>query len=247
MTRRATRISQEREKGGLTLVLDAGNSLVGDRDPAKNTRGRSSVTVMNMMGYDAMSLGPTDLALGLDVLRQRVAEAEFAVLSANAIVLATGELVATPFVLRRMGGHQVAIVGLSGGDATPEIGLLDPVEAAGATVAELASQADVIILLSHAGALTDQHIAETVPGIDLIISGGEREFDSPWRSEKTGTLVVHADRASKGHAGRVLGIARLTFDDAGKVIQQNWQGLKLSPEIADDPAMMTWVQQHIVP
>jgi 5'-nucleotidase len=228
------------------LVLDAGNSLVGDQDPAKKTRGQSSVTVMNMMGYDAMTLGPADLALGLDVLRQRVAEAEFAVLSANAVVLVTEELVATPYVLRRLGDHQVAIVGLSGGGETSEIGLLDPVEAAEATVAEVASQADVIILLSHAGALTDQRIAETVPGIDLIISGGQREFASPWRSEKTGTLVAHADQASKGHAGRVLGIARLTFDGAGQLIQQTWEGLNLSPEIADDPAMTTWVQQQIV-
>jgi 5'-nucleotidase/UDP-sugar diphosphatase len=246
VARRATSISQEREKGGALLVLDAGNSLVGDQDPALSTQGQSSVVAMNMMGYDAMTLGQKDLALGLDVLRQRIAEAEFAVLSANAVVSPTGEWVATPYVLRQVGDHQVAIIGLSGGRGTSEIAVLDPLEAVQTLVPRVAPQADAIILLSHAGALTDQQIAETVPGIGLIVSGGQLELSTPWRSEKTGTLIVHADQASKGHAGRVLGMARLTFDADGRLVQHQWQGQNLSTEIADDPGMTNWVQQQTI-
>jgi 2',3'-cyclic-nucleotide 2'-phosphodiesterase (5'-nucleotidase family) len=246
VARRATRISQERKKGGALLVLDAGNSLVGDQDPALRTQGQSSVVAMNMMGYDAMTLGQKDLALGLDVLRQRIAEAEFAVLSANAVVSPTGEWVATPYVLRQVGDQQVAIIGLSGGKGTSEITVLDPLETAQTVVARVARQADAIILLSHAGALTDQQIAETVPGIGLIVSGGQFKLSTPWRSEKMGTLIVHADQASRGHAGRVLGIARLTFDTGGRLVQQKWQGLNLSPDVTDDPEMTIWVQQQTV-
>jgi 5'-nucleotidase/UDP-sugar diphosphatase len=245
VARRATRITQEREEDEFLLVLDAGDSLVGDRDPAKKTGGQTSVAAMNLMGYDAMALGPQDLALGLDVLRQRIVEAEFAVLSANAVVSATGELLASPYLSRAFDGHKVAVVGLSGGGGTSEIAVLDPLETAQAVVAEVATQADVVILLSHAGTPTDQRIAEAVPGVDLIISGGKFELATPWRSEKTEALILHADQASPGHAGRTLGIARLAFDVEGRLVEQNWQRLNLSPEVADDPAMTTWVEQQM--
>lgn len=245
MTRRATKIAEERAKGDALLVLDAGDSLVGDQDPARKTQGETSVAVMNLMDYDAMALGPNELALGLSVLRQRIAEAEFAVLSADAVLSDTGELVAVPYTLRAFDGYQVAIIGLSGGGGVPGILILDPLETAQNVVAQVMPLAEVIILLSHAGTSIDQQIAENVPGIDLIISGGKFELATPWRSEKTGTLILHADEASPGHAGRRLGIARLTFDTQGQLVEQAWQRLDLSQDIPEDPEMMDWVWQQM--
>jgi len=226
------------------LLLDAGNSLVGDADPARKTQGQTSVEAMNLLGYDAMALGPQDLALGLGVLRQRMAEAEFAVLSANALVSATGELLATPYLLREFEGYTVAIIGLSGGAGTDEIAVRDPLATARAVVARLSSQADVILLLSHTGPALDQQIAETVPGIDLVISGGEYGYSSPL-SAATGTLLVHADEALPGHAGRRIGIAHLTYDAAGQLTAQEWQRLDLRPEIGEDPLIAWWVEQVV--
>jgi 5'-nucleotidase/UDP-sugar diphosphatase len=227
------------------LVLDAGDSLVGDQDPARKTQGETSVAAMNLMDYDAMALGPNELALGLSVLRQRIAEAEFAVLSADAVLSDTGELVAVPYTLRAFDGYQVAIIGLSGGGGVPGILILDPLETAQNVVTQVMPLADVIILLSHAGTSIDQRIAENVPGIDLIISGGKFELATPWRSEKTGTLILHADEASPGHAGRRLGIARLTFDTQGQLVEQAWQRLDLSQDIPEDPEMASWVWQQM--
>ena len=245
MARRATKIAQTRQQGGFMLLLDAGDSLTGDADPARKTQGQSSVTVMNMLGYDAMALGPQDLSLGPSVLQQRMAEAKFAVLSANAVVSATGELLATPYVIREFGGRKVAIVGLSGGSGTAEIAVRDPLKTAQTIVARLASQADAVILLSHASETVDQKIADTVPGIALIVSGGRFEITSPWRSEKTGTFIVHADEATSGHAGRRIGIAALTFEPSGKMGLPNWQRVDLGTEIADDPAMAEWVKKQL--
>jgi len=218
---------------------------VGDQDPARKTQGGTSVTAMNLMDYDAMALGPNELALGLSVLRQRIAEAEFAVLSADAVLSDTGELVAVPYILRTLDGYQVAIIGLSGGGGVPGILILDPLETARNVVTQVTPLAEVIILLSHAGTSIDQQIAENVPGIDLIISGGKFNLATPWRSEKTGTLILHADEASPGHAGRRLGIARLTFDTRGQLVEQAWQRLDLSQEISEDPEMMDWVWQQM--
>lgn len=226
------------------LLLDAGDSLMGDRDPARITLGQTSVTAMNMMGYDAMTLGPKDLALDLQALHRWIVQAEFAVLSANAVVSATGEFVATPYILQQTNDHTIALIGLSGGRGTKEILVRDPLDTARAVVAEAATQADVIILLSHAGTPTDQQIAEAVPGVDLIISGGEFRLTTPWQSDITGTLILHADASSPGHAGRRLGIAQLLFDAEGQLASQHWQRLDLRPEIASDPIMTGWVQEQ---
>lgn len=245
MARRATRIADERKKGGTVLLLDAGDSLVGDQDPARKTQGQTSIAVMNMMGYDAMALGPQDLALGPTVLRQRVAEAKFAVLSANAVVSATGMLAASPFVIRELGGHKVALIGLSGGNGTGEIAVLDPIETAKAVLAQVQGRADVIILVSHAGVSIDRQIADQAPGIALIVSGGPPDLPTPWRSEKTGAFVVHADEALPGHAGRMMGLATLAFDLRGTLARQDWQRVAIVDSIPDDPAMMAWVQQQL--
>ena len=244
MARRATKIAQTRQQGGFTLVLDAGDSLIGDADPARKSQGQTSVTAMNMLGYDAMALGPQDLSLGLSVLQQRTAEAKFAVLSANAIISATGELLAKPYVIRDFGGRKVAIVGLSGGNGTAEIAVRDPFKTAQTIVAQLAGQADIIILLSHAGETVDQKIADAVPRIALIVSSGPFALAMPWHSEKTGAFIVHADEATSGHAGRRIGIATLASDPSGKVSMPNWQRVDLGPEIADDPVMAEWVKKQ---
>jgi 5'-nucleotidase/UDP-sugar diphosphatase len=243
VARRATKIAQERKRGGAVLLLDAGDSLTGDQDPARKTQGQTSIAAMNLLGYDAMTLGPQDLALGPAVLHQRIAEAEFAVLSANAVVSATGKLLATPFVIRELNGYKVALVGISGG-GTSEIAVRDPLETAQSVVAQVKGQANVIILISHAGASVDRQIADAVPGIALIVSGGPLVLPSPWRSEKTGTLVAHADEAQPGHAGRMMGVAMLALGPRGQLVKQDWQSVAIVDSIPDDPAMATWVQQQ---
>ncbi len=245
VARRATTIATERKQGGFVLVLDAGDSLTGDQDPARKTQGQSSVEMMNRLGYDALALGPGDLALGLAVLRQRIGEAKFAVLSANAVVSANGELIAKPYVVRTFGDYRVAIVGLSGGSGTREIAVRDPLATAQAIVPEALRQAHAVIVLSHAGPEVDRKIADSVPGIAAIISGGPSGLADPWRSDKTGTVVYRADEASPGHAGRQVGLARLMLDPQGKLSNQTWQRLALGPEVADEPALAAWVQEQM--
>jgi 2',3'-cyclic-nucleotide 2'-phosphodiesterase (5'-nucleotidase family) len=191
------------------------------------------------------------------VLQQRIAEAQFVVLSANAVRATTGAPVADPYALREYDGHTVAIVGLTGGQGTDEITVRDPVAVASKVVAEVVSRADVVIILSHAGPSLDQQIAEVVPGIDLIVSGGKfGQITMPQSSESTPaprgsgdaeTLVFHADEASPGHAGRRIGVARLVFDDQGRIVEHDWQRLRLGPEIESDPVIAEWITTHREP
>jgi len=215
VARRATTIADERKGGGPTLVLDAGNSLTGDRDPALKSAGASSIEAMNLLGYDAVALGPADLKLGPAILRSRIAEALFSVLSANAIDRRTGELLAKPYVVQDFKGHRVAIIGLSAAGDTDKITVRDPLAALKAVLTELGSQADEIIVLSTAGTSINREIADSIVGITAIVEGGAGASVKPWVSSRTGTPIFHADEASPGHAGRVLGIAKLALNRDG--------------------------------
>jgi 5'-nucleotidase / UDP-sugar diphosphatase len=244
VARRATVIKQERGRGGVVLVLDAGNSLTGDQDPAFKTKGATSIAALNLLGYDAMTLGSKDLALGLDVLRQRIGEAKFPVLSANAVISPTGELIAQPFVVREIGGHHIAIVGLTDGPGTAEVTVRGPLATAKQIVPEARRSADIVILLSHASMEVDKTIADAVPGITLIVSGGQGIQATAWISKVNGTPMLHADEPSIGHAGRYIGLAKLNFDGRGKLTLDKWTRLSLGPEFIGDPTMSAWVLEQ---
>ncbi len=240
MARRATVIKRERAKETPVLVLDAGNALAHDREPAKKTQGQSSVTVMNMMGYDVVGLGPKDLRLGVKALQQRIAEADFAFVAANVFISETGALLAEPYVLRDMDGYQVAIVGISASAKRPGMRIEDPLETAQRIVPEASARADVIILLTQVSSNKAHEIVNKVPGIDLVIGGGNKG-QVGLRYSKTQVPVVCADRSSPGHAGRYLGLAHLGFDAAGELLDIQWQTIALTAKNApNDPAVLEW-------
>jgi 2',3'-cyclic-nucleotide 2'-phosphodiesterase (5'-nucleotidase family) len=244
VARRATIIKQLRAEASNVLLLDAGNSLVGDRDPALRTRGQSSVEAMNIMGYDAMTLGEMDLRLGKTALEQRRAEATFPLLSANAVLLATGELLLSPYTILEMGGHRIGIIGLSDGADLGELQVRPPLETTREIVPQLEKEADIIILLSHAGLFRDEEIAAAVPGIDLIVSGGPDTLNEPYRDPTQGTVIVHADVVGAGHAGRQVGVGRLSFDENGRLLDARWGKVSLGLEVADDREMSAWEAAH---
>ena len=66
------------------LVLDAGNTIYGQA-LAVQSKGQVIVESMSAMGYDAMTVGESDLRLGLDLLLQRAEEADFIFLSCNLV------------------------------------------------------------------------------------------------------------------------------------------------------------------
>jgi 2',3'-cyclic-nucleotide 2'-phosphodiesterase (5'-nucleotidase family) len=236
-------VKEERSRNAAVLVVDAGDSLAGDMEPAISTKGASSVEAMNRIGYDAAVLGPADLSLGPEAVKQRVAEAKFPLLSADMTVATTGEPIAEGYTVLTIAGRRIAVAGIT---AAPEVNgfkAVDPFTAAQRVAEEAAGQADTLILLSRAAPEVNQRIADEVPGIGAIVEGGAFSRVEPWISGKTGTPIYHADWPSTGHAGRIMGVANLRLDD-GKLLSQKWRSLPLDPTIKEDPGMAAWVQQQ---
>jgi 5'-nucleotidase/UDP-sugar diphosphatase len=200
---------------------------------------------MNLLGYDAAVVGEGDLAqLGAEIVRQRMAEAAFPFLSANAYVEDTGERLAKPYEITQVGGISIALVGLTGAAEIDGIDIIDPVSAAHEVVASLADAAEVLILISHAGLDINEQIAREVRGIDVIVSGGGQRLTMTAEMNTGQATVVQADAATPGHAGRRLGIGTFGFDGEGQLQGQQWASLPLTPDIADDPAIVQWVAQN---
>jgi hypothetical protein len=228
--------------GSHVLVLDAGDSLVRDRPPALTSQGKSSVELMNLMGYDAMALGAGDLAiLGVEVIRQRMEQARFPFLSANVVLTETGELLTDPYALYEVEEQRIAVIGLTDEVQLPDAEVIDPLSSLREVLTQLEGQADIYVLLSHAGLEANQEIAKVAPEIDLIVSGGGQGYALEALRFEDGPPLVHADMAAPGHAGRRVGVGRWWFDDDGGLVALDWTNLALEPSIPDDPEMARWV------
>jgi 2',3'-cyclic-nucleotide 2'-phosphodiesterase (5'-nucleotidase family) len=232
-------INELRGENDHVLLLDAGDALLNDRSPATTSKGQTSVAALNLMAYDAVAVGMKDLTLlAPDEFRERLGEAEFPMLSANAIWRDTGDLVAEPYVIKQVADHRVAILGLSEPGESDHAEARDPLQAARQWVPDLRREADVVVLLSHAGLEANREIAAQVPGIDAIVSGGGIEFGGDKRS---GALVVQAEVSTPGNAGKVVGVANLRFDRAGELKQHQWERVPLGPDVAEDAEMADWL------
>ncbi len=239
MARRATGIKQLRSQNPHVLVLDAGNALTG-QPLANQSRGLAVVEAMNLMGYDALALGPLELQLSEDELRAVIQQARFAVLSAN-VVDSSGALFAKPYVVVEAGGHRVALVGLTRQQsAHPTLRVTDPVAAARQYVPQAAQEAGLVVVLSNAGTGVNRQIAAQTPGIAVLVNAGSQEDPTqPQAISPTRTLLVGA-----GYEGIWLGILRLQLDKASAITSHTGELLGLDRRVPDDPELAALVERY---
>jgi len=212
-----------------------------------NTQGEVIIAGMNLMGYDAMALGPKELSLGIDLLRWRMGDASFPILSANVVLTGTQDLVAEPYTILDIVGHKVGVIGLTRVEAAAPSGfqLLDPQEALKRYLPEVREQAGTVILLTNLENNAALALARAVPGIDLVVGALPSQFPTQSvRVPNTGTLVVVADMASIGHSGRCVGILHATLGSDGSLTEESWSTHWIDKSIADDPAMQVLLDKY---
>jgi 5'-nucleotidase / UDP-sugar diphosphatase len=222
-----------------TLLLAAGDMIQGN-NWANLFQGESVVQLMNLMKFDAMTLGNHEFDFGQDVLKKRIAEAQFPVLGANV----EGIDGLKPYVITDVGGVKVAILGVVTDDTPVSthprnvVGLAfkNAADTLARTVPELRKQADVIVVLSHVGYSVDRQLAEQVPGIDLIVGGhSHTRVDNPSR---VGETVV----AQAWEHGKTLGVIDITVEN-GHVTGIDGRLDEIRPDPgAQDPAVASLVE-----
>lgn len=184
--RRMGLIAQERQADANLLLVDAGDFCQGT--PYFNFyHGRVEIDAMNLMGYDAATLGNHEFDNGLDTLAAVLATAQFPIVCANYDFTGTAmEGKTKPSVIIRKGGLKIGVFGL-GCDPKGLIAdknflpakYLDPYTSAQEAVDKLrAEKCDIVVCLSHLGTygkaaedVCDVQLVQNTRGIDAVIGG----------------------------------------------------------------------------
>ena len=192
--RRATFVKDFRSKHPDVLLFDCGDISQGT--PYYNLfQGEVEVKMMNLMGYDAMTIGNHEFDFGLDNMARLFRMANFPVVCSNYDVTGTVlEGLVKPYIVLKRDGIKIGVFGLAPkmeglvqADKCEGIVYNDPIAVA-QEMADLLNNkenCDVVICLSHLGirskngACDEKLVAET-KGIDIILGGHSHTFmDKP--------------------------------------------------------------------
>ncbi len=222
------------------LLLDTGDALVAPEGSQGQVRGADVVAGMNLMGYDAMAIGPMELGLGTETLRQRLSEADFPMLSANVRWRSDQALVGEPYVVLQVSSVRIGVIGLTRnpGEEFADFEVLEPHDVLAQLVPEVEMEADTVVLLTNLPYRSALELAEAVPGIDLVIAALPRQLpEVPARIPQTGTIAVTAEQALQNHSGRRVGRLVVVVAGDGTLSGEVWESRSMGPEFADDPEM----------
>ncbi len=162
-----------------TLYLDAGDAIKAG-NVGVSLGGEPILDKLSGLGCAAMTLGNREFHVSRPLLQKKIAAARFPVLCANIRSKTEGGSVPTvPYKILTLGPVKVAVFGLTVPMVTERMAARhlsdflfdDPIKVASGLVLELREQADLIIALTHIGIKSDERLAESVAGIDLIIGG----------------------------------------------------------------------------
>jgi 5'-nucleotidase len=167
---------------GRTPLLVLAGDFLSSSVASTIFKGEQMIAALNAAGLDLATLGNHEFDFGLDMLRQRMAEARWQWVVSNVVDIETGRPVggAAPYIVRTFGDLKVGFIGLcltSGGltrDRLARIRVIDPLDAAATYLPALErEQVDVVVALTHLTFEEDRALAERFPRIDLIVGGHE--------------------------------------------------------------------------
>src|SRR5215468_1872256 len=264
LARVATVVKSIRKEAPGALLINTGDTIQGSAE-ALYTRGEALVAVIDMLGVDAFAPGNWEFVYGtarfLELFSGPRARAQWNTIGANIFYSTaaqdpttpfpakTGERVLPPYVLKQVGRVKVGILGLTT-DRGPQLvgravtkgfyflpnGKVLHEEAA-RQVAQLRNveKVDLLVLASEMGLANNIRIAETIPGIDVVLSSDMHEASMEpvvvTGSDGRKTLLVE-----EGQDGTQVG--RIDVEVAGgKIASWKWKRYAIDDSVADDAAV----------
>ena len=235
----ATLINQIRRerRGKATLVLDAGDTIQGTplatyyakQEPITATGEKHPMArAMNVIDYDAVTLGNHEFNYGLPLLDLWIRQLGFPALAANAVNAKTGKPAFLPYVIKKVSlgfaapTLRVGILGLTNpgvaiwdkGNVEGKLRFDDMVATAAKWVPIMRARgADLVLISAHGGdsgtssygpELPNENpvalIAQQVPGIDAILFGHAHNevVERFVTNERTGTQVLLSEPSKWG-------------------------------------------------
>lgn len=193
-TRRVAYVKQQREKNPDLLLFDSGDFSQGS-SYYNLFKGDVEIGLMNIMHYDAATIGNHEFDFGLDNMARIFRMAEFPIVCANYDFKGTVlEDIVKPYVVLKRNGLKIGVFGLSPkleGLVVKEnygsIKYLDPVSSARDVVNILREKekCDLVVCLSHLGWKTgdeepsDERLIPLTDGIDVVLGGHTHSYVTP--------------------------------------------------------------------
>ncbi|MFY1593882.1 bifunctional metallophosphatase/5'-nucleotidase [Micromonospora sp. WMMD737] len=277
-----TQIRAER-RSKATLVLDAGDTIQGTplatfyakQEPITTTGATHPMAnAMNVLGYDAVTLGNHEFNYGLPLLAKWISQLGFPALAANAVNVATGKPAFLPYVIKKVSVGfaapplRVGILGLT----NPGSAIWDRANVEGklrfddmiATAAKYvpimrARGADIVLISAHGGdSGTSSYgpelpienptalIAQQVPGIDAILFGhAHAEVAEKFvANEQTGEQVLLTEPSKWGQRLSRMDFT-LTRERGRWKITKKAAALLNTNTVVEDPKVLAAVRaQH---
>ncbi|MER7420474.1 5'-nucleotidase C-terminal domain-containing protein [Micromonospora peucetia] len=270
-------------RGRATLVLDAGDTIQGTplatfyakQEPITTTgETHPMANAMNILGYDAVTLGNHEFNYGLPLLAKWISQLGFPALAANAVNAATGKPAFLPYVIKKVSVGfaapplRVGILGLTNpgsaiwdrANVEGKLRFDDMIASAAKYVPIMRARgADIVLISAHGGdsgtssygpELPNENptalIAQLVPGIDAILFGhAHAEVAEKFvTNERTGEQVLLTEPSKWGQR-----LSRMDFTLARE--RGRWKITKKSAAllntntVVEDPKVLAAVRaQH---
>ncbi len=236
-----------KENGGYVLVLDGGDINTGAAE-SDLFKAEPDIKGMNLIGYDAMAIGNHEFDNVPSVLKKQQKWAKFPMLSANIYVKKTGKRKFAPYIIKKVGEYNVAIVGLTAEDTPQKVSkknikgleFRNAVKEMKKLMPELKKKSDFIIVVSHMGyykdglynsnAPGDVTLAKNVPGIMAIVGGHTHE------KLEAAPVVSKTVIGQTGEWGKNVGRIDLTLGEKGQfsVVESKLAKINLKKKVMVD-------------
>ncbi len=183
--RRANYIDKVRKENKNVLLFDAGDFVQGT--PYYNLfRGEVETKAMNLMKYDAATLGNHEFDYGLEGLKKILEWAEFPIISTNYDFTNTIlKDLFQPYIIINKDGVKIGVIGLNvqpkgliASSNYAGMKFIDPLESGNSLAYKLKyeDKCDMVICLSHLGYTADKKLAEQSQNIDILIGGHSHTY-----------------------------------------------------------------------
>ncbi len=231
--------------------MDAGSALSGHYD-TEYSKGEIMIEFMNLLGYDAISLGSMDFKYKMDEILDLNDKAEFPILSANLVSKQDKSLVFDAYTIIESSGRNIAIIGISPypleesseSDIIKKYETIDPIEAINKIIDDLRLKANIIIVLSSAGREIDEKIAKSIDAVDIIVAGSSNQITMEpvviEREGKSDALIVESYVL-----GKRLGKLIVRFNPDGEIEEFEGELIKLDPEVEDEPEISKILKEYL--
>lgn len=252
--RLAAVVRQIRDEVENSVLVDAGDRFTGSLYHTQYL-GQDQVQIMNLLGYDAMTLGNHEFDNGDEILAQFLDGLEFPVVNAN-IDASNSPVLAdkwTPTAIVEVGGQQIGVIGLTTaetpGIASPGPELLwsdDYVNIVNEAAADLTAQGvNKIILLTHTGISVDLDMLPQLENVDVVVGGHSHTLYSNTYRGAADEYPLEFETASgepiyyvqAGANTIYLGRLDVEFDAEGVITSASGDTILLSKYITPDADM----------